>query len=75
MKTLSLFLAIFLFVEIALFTISFSEIAIFIFAKLFMGFLIATFIFVVLSIGLLIYSSGDSIYRGILEKFEEKNGK
>ena len=58
MKTLSLFLAIFLFVEIALFTISFSEIAIFIFAKLFMGFLIATFIFVVLSIGLLIYSWG-----------------
>ena len=78
MKTLSLFLAIFLFVEIALFTISFSEIAIFIFLKLFMGLLIATFIFAVLFVGLLIYLSSDSIYGVILEvleKFKEKNGK
>ena len=46
MKTLSLFLAIFLFVEIALFTIFLSEIAAFIFVSLFVGLLITTSIFV-----------------------------
>ena len=61
MKTLSLFLAIFLFVGIALFTIFFLE--------------IVSFIFVSLFVGLLVYLTIDAIYCVILEKFEEKNGK
>ena len=61
MKTLSLFLAIFLFIGIALFTIFFFE--------------IITFIFVSLFVGLLVYLTIDAIYCVILEKFEEKNGK
>lgn len=61
MKTLSLFLAIFLFVEIALFTIFFLE--------------IVSFICVSLFVGLLVYLTIDAIYCVILEKLEEKNGK
>ena len=61
MKTLSLFLAIFLFVGIALFTIFFLE--------------IVSFICVSLFVGLLVYLTIDAIYCVILEKFEEKNGK
>ena len=61
MKTLSLFLAIFLFVGIALFTIFFLE--------------ITTFICVSLFVGLLVYLTIDAIYCIILKKFEEINGK
>ena len=61
MKTLSLFLAIFLFVGIALFTIFFLEIVSFI--SLFVG------------LFMLVYLTIDAIYCVILEKFEEKNGK
>lgn len=61
MKTLSLILAISIFIGIALFTIFFLE--------------IATFIFVSLFVGLLVYLTIDAIYCVILEKFEEKNGK
>ena len=56
MKTLSLFLAIFLFVGIALFTIFFLE--------------IITFISVGIFVGFLIYLLIDAIYCVILEKFE-----
>ena len=61
MKTLSLILAISIFIGIALFTIFFLE--------------IVSFIFVSLFVGLLVYLTIDAIYCVILEKFEEKNGK
>ena len=61
MKTLSLILAISIFIGIALFTIFFLE--------------IVSFIFVSLFVGLLVYLTIDAIYCVILKKFEEKNGK
>lgn len=61
METLSLILAISIFIGIALFTIFFLEIVSFI--SIFVG----LFVFVYLTI--------DAIYCVILEKFEEKNRK